>query len=65
MVEWENGEITSKSLGIIAADNPVTCAIYARKNELLEQPGWKRFRGIAKQQKKMCRMANQAKLGSF
>ena len=29
LVEWENGEITSEPLGIIAADDPVTCAIYA------------------------------------
>jgi hypothetical protein len=65
MIEWENGEITSEPLGIIAADDPVTCAIYARENDLLEQPGWKRFKGIAKRQKKMFRMANQAKLRSF
>jgi hypothetical protein len=65
MVEWENGEITSEPLEIIAADDPVACAIYARKNELLEQPKWKIFRGIAKRQKKMFHMANQAKLRSF
>jgi hypothetical protein len=65
MAEWENGEIMSEPLGIIAADDPVTCAIYARENELLEDPGWKRFKGIAKQQKKMFQMANQAKLRSF
>jgi len=29
LVEWENGEITSEPLSIIAADDPVTCAIYA------------------------------------
>ena len=39
MIEWENGEITSEPLNIIAADNPVTCAIYADKNGLLELPG--------------------------
>jgi hypothetical protein len=65
MVEWENGEITSEPLAIIAADDPVTCAIYARENDLLDQPGWKRFKGIAKRQKKLFRMANQAKLRSF
>jgi len=32
MVEWENGEITSeKTLCIITADDPVTCAIYVKK----------------------------------
>ena len=65
MIEWENGEITSEPFNIIAADDPVTCAIYADKNDLLELPGWKRFRSIAKKRKKMIRMANQAKLRSF
>ena len=50
---------------IIAANDPVTCAIYAKKNNLLELDGWKRFKGIAKRQKKLFRMANQAKLRSF
>jgi hypothetical protein len=65
MVEWEDGSITAEPLGIIAADDPVTCAIYARDNDLLLNPGWKRFKTIAKKQKKMFRMANQAKLRSF
>ena len=29
-IEWENGEITDEPLSIIAADDPVTCAIYAK-----------------------------------
>ena len=29
MVEWENGEITTEPLAIIAADDPVTCTLYA------------------------------------
>jgi hypothetical protein len=41
LIEWENGEITKEPLSIIAADDPVTCAIYARENGLLDQPGWK------------------------
>ena len=65
MIEWENGEITSEPLSIIAADDPVTCAIYAKENNLLELDGWKRFKNIAKRHKKMIRMANQAKLRSY
>ena len=38
-MEWENGEITSEALSIIAANNPVLCAIYARDNDLLEKLG--------------------------
>jgi hypothetical protein len=44
LIEWENGEITKEPLSIIAVDDPVTCAIYARENGLLDQPGWKRFK---------------------
>ena len=38
-IEWENGEITNEPLNIIAADDPVSCAIYARDNNLLDKPG--------------------------
>jgi hypothetical protein len=31
LVEWENGEITTEPLLVIAADDPVTCAVYARE----------------------------------
>ena len=53
MIEWEDNSITTEPLGIIAADDPVTCAIYAREQDLLETPGRKRFKPIAKKQKKM------------
>jgi hypothetical protein len=43
LIEWENGEITKEPIKVIATDDPVTCAIYARENGLLNQPGWKRF----------------------
>ena len=51
MVEWETGEITEEPLLIIAADDQVTCAAYAKKHNLLNLPGWKRFKNIAKNQK--------------
>ena len=65
MIEWETGEITAELLSVIAADDPVTCAIYAKQNDLLNVDGWKRFKNIANRQKKLLRMANQAKLRSF
>jgi hypothetical protein len=65
MIEWENGEITTEPLSIIAADDHVTCAIYARDNNLLELDGWKWFKGIARHEQKFKRMVNQAKLRSF
>jgi hypothetical protein len=65
LLEWENGEITSEPLKVVAADDPVTCAIYARDNDLLNQPGWKRFKQIGKREKVFTRMVNQAKLRSY
>ncbi len=62
MGEWD---ITSEPLAVIAADDPVTCAVYAKENDLLELDSWKRFKPIAKRQKKLFRMVNQAKLRSY
>jgi hypothetical protein len=36
MIEWENGEITSEPLKMIAKDGPVTCTVYAKDNGLLD-----------------------------
>jgi hypothetical protein len=60
LVEWENGEITSEPLNISGKDDPVTCAVYACEHGLLEEEGWKRFKGIAKREKKMLRMVSQS-----
>jgi hypothetical protein len=46
MVEWENGEITTEPLAIIAADDPVSCAVYTRDKNLLDIDQWKCFCGI-------------------
>ena len=48
MVEWETGEISEEPLSLIAADDPVTCAEYAKKHDLLHLDGWKRLYHIAK-----------------
>jgi hypothetical protein len=65
LIEWENGEITSEPLKVIAADDPVSCAIYARENDFFDKPGWKRCKHIATCEKKFTRMVNQAKLRSY
>ena len=64
-IAWETGEVTYEPLNMIAKDDPVMCAAYGKKNELLDKPGWKRFRRTAERQKRMVRMVNQAKLQSF
>ena len=61
-VEWETGEITYKLLSIIAADDPVTCATYAKENDLLSIEGWCRFRNLAKKDKVLARAIKQSKI---
>ncbi len=65
MVEWENGETTTEPLSVIAANNPVTCAIYANKHDLLDTKGWKHFRNTAKREKHFLQLVKQAKLHSY
>ena len=62
MDEWETGEITEEPLSIIAPDNPVACASYAKKHNLLNLPGWKRLRNIAGNQKPLTRAINHNKI---
>jgi hypothetical protein len=52
----------SEPLNIFAKDDPVTCAVYACEHRLLEEEGWKRFKGIAKREKKMLCMVNQSRI---
>ena len=64
-VEWVNGETTYEPLSIIAADDPVSCAIYAKENGLLDTPGWRHFKPLAKRDQRCIQMANKAKLKSY
>jgi hypothetical protein len=64
-VEWENGEVSYEPQHTFAADDPVSCVIYAKDHGLLETDGWKRFPCLAKRAKKMLRMVNQSKLQSY
>jgi hypothetical protein len=65
LVEWENGEITMEPLSVIAADDPVTCTVYAREKDLLDVEGWKQFWNLAKREKHSLRLVKQAKLKSY
>jgi hypothetical protein len=65
MVEWEDGSTTYEPLHVMAADDPVSLARYAKDKGLLNLPGWKRFKSIARNDKKLKRMINQAQLKSF
>ena len=64
-IEWENGEITWEPVNVIELDDPITLALYARDHNLLDVPGWKRFKKIASNEKKLKRLVRQAKLRSY
>ena len=58
IVKQENRDITSELLFIIRANDLVSCTIYARENNLLNEPRWKRFARLAKQEKKLLCLQN-------
>ena len=37
--EWETGEITFEPLSVIAADDPITCAAYAKEKHVYDLDG--------------------------
>jgi Reverse transcriptase (RNA-dependent DNA polymerase) len=65
LIEWENGESTYEPLHIVADDDPVTVAEYARDQSLLITPGWKHFRRTANNDKGQQILVNSAKTGKF
>ena len=62
LIEWEIGEQTEEPFKQVITDDRVSVAQYATRHNLLDTPGWKRLRSLAKQEQKITRMANQAKL---
>ena len=61
-MEWKTGEITYEPLSIIAADDLVACATYAKENDLLAVEGWHRFRNLAKKDKVLASAIKQSKI---
>ena len=62
LVDWKTGEKTYELLSVLAADDPVTCALYAKENDLLHIDGWKRFRNLAKRDKTLTRAIMQSRI---
>ena len=62
LVDWETGEKTYEPLSVLAADDPVTCALYAKEKNLLHIDGWKRFRNLAKRDKTLTRAVMQSRI---
>ena len=62
MVEWESGEVTYEPLTIISKDDPITCAVYAKKHDLLDTTGWKHLKRYAKTSKRLIRAVKQSRV---
>ena len=60
MVEWESGEVTYEPLTLISKDDPITCAVYAKKHDLLDTTGWKHLKRYAKSSKRLIRAVKQS-----
>ena len=58
MVEWESGEVTYDPLTVISKDDPITCAVYAKKHDHLDTTGWKHLKGYAKTSKHSSELSN-------
>ena len=56
------GEKTYETLSVLAADDPVTCATYAKENDLLHIDGWNRFWKLAKRDKILIRAVIRSKI---
>ena len=61
-IEWETGDVTFDPLSVTAADDPITCAAYAKEKNLCNIDGWKRFRHLIKKEKQLTRVIKQPKI---
>ena len=64
LIEWETGESTYEPLDLIASDDPITCANYAKNHDLLDTIGWKRFKRIVTDENRKEVMVNQVAIGN-
>ena len=62
LVDWETGETTYEPLSLIANDDPITVAIYGKKHDLLNEPGWKHLKRYVKTSKRLIRAAKQSRI---
>ena len=60
IVEWESGEVTYEPLTLISKDDPITCAVYAKKHDLLDITEWKHLKRYAKISKRLIRAVKQS-----
>ena len=49
-------------MGVIAADDPITCTAYAKEKNLYNLDGWKRFIHLIKKEKQLTQTIKQSKI---
>ena len=62
---WLNGSlgrVTYEPLTLISKDDPITCAVYAKKHDLLDTTGWKHLKRYAKTSKRLIRAVKQSRI---
>ena len=62
MVEWEPGEVTYEPLTLISKEDPINCAVYAKKRDLLDTTGWNYPKRHAKISKRPIRAVKQSRI---
>ena len=62
MVEWEPGEVTYELLTLISKKDPINCAVYAKKRDLLDTTGWNHPKRHAKISKRPIRAVKQSRI---
>ena len=64
-VQWASGQVTWNDLVPTIEGDPVTVALYAKKHNLLDVPGWKNLKRYVRNAKTLGRMINQVRLKNF
>ena len=62
MVEWECGELTYEPLTLISKEDPINCAVYAKKHDLLDTTRWNHPKRHAKISKRLIRAVKQSRI---
>ena len=62
LVELETGEVTYETLTQMSMDDPVSCAVFGKKHNLLDKSGWKRLRRFTKTSERLIRAIKQSRL---
>ena len=61
LVQWDDDSQTYKPLSAMIKDAPAAVAKYAKDHGMLDQPGWKSLKWMAKREQKLHRLVKQSK----